>query len=318
MEAATPTEATSQPPPSAPPSEPPKEPQAQPNGAAPEGNSSTPDWRLSLAGEDTKSIELLSRYKEPGDFLKAHTELRQKLSERPSVARLDDDATPEQIAEYRRALGVSDVSEDADASAYMDAIGVAMPEGYEASELESALVQDFAKQAYDRGYDPRFAKEAVSWFFENQAANQEAVNTQAHELAETWKSELRSELGREYEPTVTVANSFLKQELPDKASQLALLNSMHPDGGRLGDHPAFIKMMAAAAMNSGLGDSIEANSMESGGKSLRDQQHEIESLRTSDPGKYNDQQTQARLDKIIELRLSRGEIDEMGNERKRR
>jgi hypothetical protein len=71
-------------------------------------------------------------------------------------------------------------------------------------------------------------------------------------------------------------------------------------------------------MNSGLGDSIEANSMESGGKSLRDQQHEIESLRTSDPGKYNDPQTQARLDKIIDLRLSRGEIDEMGNERKRR
>lgn len=269
-----------------------------------------------LAGEDTKGIETLARYKTPGDFWKAHSELRTKLSERPAVARLPDNATPEQIGEYRKGLGLPEIAADAKPEAFMDAYGIKLPEGYEASEVEKGMVGDFAKLAYEQGGSPREIKQAVDFFFQQQQAVMQAANTRAVELRQEWQQSLKNELGRDYDATLASAESYLKQTFGDDLPNL--LGAQLPGGGYLGDHPAFFKMAADLALQNGFGDRIETNALEAGGKSLAQQHHEIEQLRMSDPARYNAPEVQAKLDKLIELRLKAGEIDEMGNEKRRR
>ena len=66
-----------------------------------------------LAGEDTKALERLARYGSPTDVTKALIEAQTKLSQRAEPVRLADNATPEQISEYRKGLGVPEISKDA-------------------------------------------------------------------------------------------------------------------------------------------------------------------------------------------------------------
>ena len=76
--------------------------------------------------------------------------------------------------------------------------------------------------------------------------------------------------------------------------------------------------MIDAALNNGFADRIEANEMEGGGKSLEAQQQELEALWSSDRAKYDMASTQEKLNRIIQLRVSRGEIDANGKPIKRR
>ena len=273
-----------------------------------------------IAGEDAKAIEQLARYQTPQDFWKAHTELRGKLSERAQPARLAENATPEQVAEYRKGLGLPEVAKDAPPEKYMEAYKVAFPEGYAATDFEKGMVTDFTKQAYAKGWSPAEVKGATDFFFQQQEAANQARNTAAVNRQKEWQNAMRDEMGsRDYDAQTAAATDWLKAQFAeDESGFIELTRAELPGGGYLGDHPWFVKTMAKLAMGDGYTDRIEANAYESSGKSLEQQQSELEALRNSDPRLYNDPKTQTRLDKIIELRLKKGEIDEMGRPVQRR
>lgn len=68
------------------------------------------------------------------------------------------------------------------------------------------------------------------------------------------------------------------------------------------------------ALQNGFTDRIEANAMESNGKSLAEQHLELQQMQMKDPQRYALPETQAKLDKILETRIKRGELDEFGRE----
>lgn len=287
-----------------------------PNGAG-EGNPpETPpsdDWRAKYAGDDTKRLGVLSRFKTETDFANAFFEQHAALSKRSEPARLPENAKPEQVAEWRKSLGLPELGGDAKPDAFMEAYKIAVPEGYEPSEVEKGLLGDFAKRAYEKGWSPAEVKGATEFFFEQQMAAEQAVNRLDVERQRDWQRELETELGRDYKPTVDAASAFLDSTFADNPEMKAeILHARLPGGGFLGDHPAFVKMVADLALQGGFTDRIEANSMESGGKSLEQQQNEIEALQFKDPTRYNLPETQQKLTKIIELRLARNEINELG------
>lgn len=256
----------------------------------------------------------MARYKTPADFLKAHNELRGKLSERPSIlATLPADAKPEQVAEYRKAVGLPDIPADASADKIVEAYGIKPPDGYSMTPVEKGLVSEFAKLANQQNMPPAVVKAATDFFFKSNASALQATEKIDADKAKTWQGELRSELGRDFDATISAGEAFLNQRFADNPEMKGeLLTARLPGGGLLGDHPAFVKLVTDLAMQNGFTDRIEANSMESSGKSLEQQQLELEGLRMKDPALYNAPATQSKLDKIIGLRLARGEINEMG------
>lgn len=315
---------SAQPTPSAPASDaqpsatPAAEPQGTPQpGVEAIGGNGGPDWRAMMAGEDAKAIEALSRFKEPGDFLKSYNEQRAALSKRAEPVRLGDNATPEQVAEYRKGLGLPEIAKDAKPEAYQDAYKIKAPEGYQMSEVEKGVLSDYAKLAYEQGHSPREVKAATDFFFRQQAAGQQAQNRVAVDYMKASQNTLRDELGSaEYEAQQAAGELWLKNEFKDNPDEFTnLLHAQMPNGGKLGDNPWFFKLIAKQAMGAGYTDRIEANTLEAGGKSLAQQQQEIENMRFKDKAGYDAAMKPGGLyEKIIGARQARGEIDEFGNE----
>lgn len=272
-----------------------------------------------IAGEDTSAIERLARFKEPGDLWKSYRELEGKLSKRAEPAKFPDNPTPETIAEWRKNIGVAEVPKDAKPEAFLDAYKIKTPDGYQMSEVEKGMLTDFAKEAYDKGLNPREVKEATDFFFKQQAASTQALNKLAVDFQKSEQNGWRDAVGsKEYEAQVSAASAWLSDQFKGNPEQMnALLNARLPGGGKLGDSRWFGELLAKQAMGDGYTDRIEANAYEANGKSLAEQQRSIESLMRTDRAKYNEASTQAELKKIISLRQSLGEIDDWGNERKR-
>jgi len=282
------------------------------------GGPDTSDWRALLAGEDAKAVEQLSRYQSPADFLKAHNELRGKLSQRAEVPKIGEDSTPEQIAEYRKAFDVPEVSQDAKDEAYAEAYGLKLPEGV---DVPPALLGAFAKQMNSAHISKGVAQKVVGEFAKIQLAVQQRTEQINVEKRKAWTNELRDKWGsKEYDGRIAAAKGWLQEQFKDNPEGLQRIASYQaPDGGLLGDDPFFIEMFAEKGMGAGYTDVMQANAFESGGKSLAEQQREIEALMFTDTQAYNEaSKPGGRYEKIVQMRMSRGELDEHGNEQRRR
>lgn len=276
------------------------------------------DWRAEVAGDDPKALETLSRMKAPADLWKSYSELRGKLSQaqKPATLKLAEDATPEQVAEYRKAFDVPDVPKEAKDAAYAEAYGIKPPEGYELSEVEKSLLGAFAKKMNASHAPKAFVQKAVAEHFAIQQSLASQAETVAKERARGWQNDLRNEWGvREYDGRMAAANAWVKEtfrENPEAFEEMRL--AQLPGGGRLGDLPAFIRMIVDNAMAAGHTDRIEANALEAGGKSLAEQRAEINSWRFTDRARFNEAAAPGgRLERIIAAQLNRGEIDENDN-----
>lgn len=282
------------------------------------GGNGGPDWRAMLAGEDTKALETFSRYKSPADVAKAFLEQRAALSKRAEPVKLTPESTPEQIAEYRKAVGVPDVAADAKPESFLEAYKVAAPAGYEMTDGEKALLGTVAQRLHGKHMPPEAVQAALGEYFEVQQAQQKQVMQATLERRKEWQDGIRDEIGsKEYDARQKAAKTWLEQEFTGKEDDLrSLLSAQLPGGGMLGDHPFFFNLIAEKAMGAGFTDRIQADAMESAGKSLASQQAEIEALQFKDRVAYD--AAGPKLDKIIALRQSRGELDEHGNEVRRR
>ena len=274
-----------------------------------------------MAGEDAKALETLARYQKPADFLKAHNELRGKLSERQAPVRLADNATPEQVTEYRKSLGLPEIGTDAKPDDYMKAYKIEPPAGMQLNEMQKGMLGDFSKLAYEKGWSPAEIKGATDFYFQQEAANAQALNRAAVGRQKEWQNGLRDELGsREYEAQQAAATEWLKAQFgEDQDAFIEITRAQLPGGGYLGDHPWFFKTIAGLAMGDGYTDRIEAAALESTGKSLAQQQSEIDNLRFKDKAAYDEaMKSGGKYEKILSARMAKGEIDDNGNETKRR
>lgn len=274
-----------------------------------------------LAGDDPKALEAAARYKEPTELMKAFLEQRGKLSQRAEPIEITDQSTPEEIAAYRKRGEVPEVSREAKDVAYAEAYGLKAPDGYEMTEVEKAYLGQFAKRMNSAHVPKRIVQKVVGEHFSMQVALKEQGEKLAVAKQREWQGKLRDELGsREYEARQTAAKAWLESQFRDTPEEMVnLLNAQLPGGGRLGDHPWMFNLVVDKAMGDGFTDRIEANSLESGGKSLAQQQEELEAARRKDRRAFSESGGEEKLKKIYGLRQGRGEMDEWGNEvRKRR
>ena len=72
------------------------------------------DWRTRLAGGDEKELKRLSRFASEADVYKAYRELEKKKSSGELKQALSKDATPEQIAEWRKENGIPETPDKYD------------------------------------------------------------------------------------------------------------------------------------------------------------------------------------------------------------
>jgi hypothetical protein len=292
-----------------------------PSGSAPAGNSGTPgtpagtgnppagspgltppaepvvtDWRKDLAGDNAELLEQLSRYTDKAAFVNAYKELRTKLSQRPGVPQKPDaNATPEQIAEYRKAMDIPD-----NVDTYIAELKLS--DGRKIGEADKVIVQEFAKRAQDIGVPKGQFNALVDWYF----GQQEAVQTQQYQQDEVFYrdslTQLKQEWGPDFNPNINAIDLLFQGGNTDFKSRL--LGARLADGRKLGDDPQ------ALAFLSGLARELNpmAAIMPLGGStmdSVDGRINEINKIMQTDHNRYvGDTALQKEYEKLITMKFN--------------
>jgi len=100
-------------PPSDPPNDPPQDPPSDPP-ADPPTDKWGENWREEHSGGDEKTLKRLQRYTDPGAVINALTAAQNKIASGDMGAKLPENATETELADYRKATGVPETAADYD------------------------------------------------------------------------------------------------------------------------------------------------------------------------------------------------------------
>lgn len=264
--------------------------------AKPDGFTWPENWRDKLAGGDDKLKNLLSRYTAPDAFAKAYKELRAAHDSRKpakeEVGDLPENATPEQLAAWRKAKGVPEKPEDYEFE---------VPEGKELADAEYEILMDFAKTMHDSNMPAETVKKISSWFLEYEETIAQRNADKAYQARLDTEEKLRAEWGGGYKANVNLMANTLQEHLGTNAS--AFLSQQLMDGSRLGDNETFIKLMADLSRKVG-GSTAElyTTDVHTTGQSLETRKADLlKMMNDPDPQvrkKYWAADTQAELQRI--------------------
>jgi hypothetical protein len=202
------------------------------------------DWRDKFAGGDEKERKLLDRYASPDAIWKKARELEKKLSSGKFRADLPENATPEQIAAYRRDMGVPEDGK------YDTGLGG----GFVWSDGDRENLDFFAKKAHELNMPQAEFKKSLSIYAAMQQAQLAKTAEQDKSFRQQAQHELIAEFGADYRGNMNRLESLFSgapSEVTDK-----LFNARMADGRYLGDDPAVLKWFISQAREMFPGETV--------------------------------------------------------------
>lgn len=251
------------------------------------------DWRADIAGDDEKFRATLDRFETPSAFGNSFREAQQKIRSGQLKADLPEDATEEQIKEYRRANNIP-----LEAEGYLKDL----PEGLVIGEEDKDIVAGFVEQLHGKNASPEIVHEALRWY------NDFAEQTQAEmgEIDSSQRQEainqLQGEWGGDYTTNMNLITGMLNAELSEEDRE-ALTGGRYADGRAFFNAPGVLKFFGKLARiynphGKPLPNDVTAL------QATEDEIAEIENVMKTDRKRYNeDQKMQARLRELYEVRL---------------
>jgi hypothetical protein len=240
------------------------------------------DWREQLAAGDDKRLKQLQRYSDYAAFANKAFSLEAKLSSGEYRRPLPKDATPEQVAEWRKENGLPEKAED---------FKIDLPNGVVLGEADKETVAELQKFGYEKNMTPAQLSELTAWYY----ARQDQL-TQARDLAdatyhEEAKDALMSEWGlKDYRQNLA-AMASIRDQMPQGLAD-RILAGRTADGKLIGDDPTFLKWFASVARE--LNPSATVVGLDAG-RTVDGELEQIRKLRREDPNKYDaDKAMQAR------------------------
>lgn len=237
-------------------------------------------WREEMAGDDKELLETLKRHTDPVSAGKALREAQKKISSGKLRYELAADATPEQVAEYRKDMGIP-----ADPKDYLK--DFTLGDGMVIGEADQPLVDSYLALAHKQHMEPKAVKAGIQAYFAmRQAEIAEMVNRQQALKAET-QAALQQEWGADYKPTVAVIDHFLRTFFDDD-TRLLLENSILGDGETvLMNNPRIAKGIASAARQIWPMGTLLPNGDTKLLTTIEGRIKELETLQKTDIQKYN-------------------------------
>ena len=198
------------------------------------------DWRDKFASGDEKFRKRLDRFPDEGAFVKSYRALESKLSSGEYKRQLPQDAKPDDIAAWRKEIGIPEKPEG-----YVEKLE--LPKGLVLGEEDKPIISEFANAALEGNVDPKAFNGMVAKYYDildKQKAAQEDADAKYKQDAEdalrgVWE-------GADYRRNVTAVNNMLAGWPEDLRT--SILAGRGPDGRKLGDNPNFIRKMAELAL----------------------------------------------------------------------
>lgn len=241
------------------------------NDTVPAGNSEPPafDWRKELSGGDAELLKKLERFSSPADYTKSYLEAEKRIREGFKPPSLPENATPEQVAEYRKQIGVPDAP---------DGYKLNLPEGVVVGEADKPLWDLFLSNANKMNLTQGELDKVAPAYYAMEAALREQQDKDVKEAFRANEQKLKDEWGSDYTSNLTINENFLVKEGGDALKDV-LMNGSAPDGSPLANHPIVAKFLNSVARNQGFSDNM-AYSDKNNVASVTDELNSLLSKRT--------------------------------------
>ena len=278
----TPEVAAAEPVAAAPPAADAGTPQAETPPAAPAAEA---DWRKLMAGDDAKALKKLERYASPADFLKARDELELKLRDTNTVKIPGKDATEEDVAAFRKALGVPDKPDGYKITA-------TPPEGVELGSYDQGVLTSMVERLHAAGASPDLVNAAHQFYYDQTVTALQVREQAAEERRKETEALLRAEFRGDFETNLKIAKTAMSDAFGLHGDAInEVFNQRMEDGTKLGDDPRFIRAFVRLGRER-LEDPMFVETLRTPGvgKSPDDVIREIMALRSSQPKEYERRQ----------------------------
>lgn len=194
------------------------------------------DWRDRLAAGDDKFRKRLDRFDSPEALARSYRELENKVRSGSIKAPLGADATPEQVAEWRKENGVPD-----EPTGYE----VKLPNGVVFGDADKPAVDSFLTHAHGKNWGQDQVNEALEWY----ASHQDSVLAQQQAADDAFNAEgqeqLREVWGADFKRNLNALQNLLAGAPDGMADRLLLGRTA--DGRLVGDDPAVLQYLVGLA-----------------------------------------------------------------------
>lgn len=255
-------------------------PMASDNPAPHSGEGGTPpsesigDWRSAIAEPDLRRVA--DKFTSPRDVVKSYAALQSRLGR--SVVKPGPDASAEEMAAYRRQLGVPD-----DPADYRLSLPEDLPDSLQPDANAEALHQDFAAAMHEAGASNAVVQKALDWYYGTLGQTVEQQERTGAERRAEAEASLRHEWGGDHDRNLTFAQRAVRDFGDDDF--VSMLETQEVAGMKLGDHPTFVRAFAAIGRRMGEDLPLSGEPMRGEG-SLQSRIDSLHALQDSDPRRY--------------------------------
>jgi hypothetical protein len=187
--------------------------------------SEKPAWMAQLPG-DLQADESLTKFKTIGDLGKSYRELEGKIGK--SVTVPDDKATPEEVAAFRKRIGVPEKPDDYKVEK------VELPKGI---GYDDARIKEIVSVAHAEGVTPKQFNAVFKAYMSGYAKDMAEATKLVKITQADAERMLKDELKGDYQKTIELKDRAFKEIGGPKLAALMV-------GTGLGNHPEIIKMFA--------------------------------------------------------------------------
>ena len=242
------------------------------------------DWRAKLSGGNADLDKRLGRYQSPKAIADALIAAQNKISSGEIKGGLPKDATPEQLAAYRKDHGIPE-----------------KVDGYDLKDVKFAetnkpIVDKLLAAAHETNQTPAQAKAMVlasEKIIEDMRAQRFEQDAQ---LKTTTEDALRAEWGDEYRRNINLLKNHIPEGIADR-----LLSGRLADGNPIGSDPEVLKWLVAEALAKNPTGVIVPQGGSGAAASVETRMKEIEKVMRDNRKEYDkDEKMQAEYRKLIE------------------
>lgn len=246
------------------------------------------DWRKNVSGGDEAAAKMFERFSSPADLGKAYREAVKKISSGELAKPLPKDATPEQIAEWRKGNGIPEKPEG-----YFEKL----PNGLVIGAEDKPMFDAVAAKLHARNVAPEVIHDLAEWYYGMQDEALKKTSEKDQQEANAATDMLRQDWGPDYRANINVANSYLDSLGADLKGQV--MDATMPDGTRLFNNPDFVKWIVAQAREANPAAHIVPAGTDNSIQSVTAERDKILEVMRTDRVRYNrDEAMQARLTKL--------------------
>ena len=246
------------------------------------------DWRDTVSKGDAKILARMGRYASPAAAMEALVAAQNRISAGELKPVLGKNATPEQVKEYREALGIPETPDKYDLGKDIKIEG-----------MDPTLLGEVLKEAHESNQTPDQVKATLkAWSKISQSVKEQQYESDVN-IQKTSEDALRAEWGTEYRRNINIIHGMLDGAASPGLKD-AIMGGRLADGTPIGSSPDALKFLVGLALIQNPTGVVVPGSEANPMKGVEEELAKIDQTMKTNRTTYNkDEKMQARYRELL-------------------